>query len=631
MPIDAFVLKSMTNAVAHRGPDDSGMWIEGSTGLGHRAFHTTLEGLGEHQPLSDETGKVHLVLDGRIDNHDDLSEILAAKGMRLRDDSDAELVLKSYLHWTENAPIHMLGDFAFAVWDARYNMLFCARDVFGIRPLTYFCGANFVLIASELHQLFCDPRVKRVVNEGMVAEYLAFQITHCEETLWDGILRLPAAHLMWVKAGKVTKRRYWDFDLDRKISCSTEEEYAREFLEVFREAVRCRLRSRGRIGSYLSGGLDSSTVSVIANELRREQGCSEPMDTFSLLFPSASCDESSYIQEVVKHAGLRSHLFVADPPCLDYYRQQVILYQDFPGWPNGGAMLAPLQNGLRSTGTRVVLTGWGGNECLEGSSTATMTQLAREAKLLELIRTAKAEAADSDVAWLRMTWDYGIRPNIPAAWKVPLRRIRRSPLHWLSPELVQRTNLLDRIQPVPLNGATRVQEAIYAYFYSGINAHFHENWDRNAALVGVEERHPFLDRRVAEFAFALPEEQRSHRGRNKIVLRKAMKGRLPRSVEERRLQADFTPVVTAAIRVAWKQQPFPSVAMLSRGCTVANEMAASLDRALGGNLKDLWRVWAATGIDIWYSNSLRTSSQDAVWVGDRLSVMEGQSDGGSGD
>jgi hypothetical protein len=123
-----------------------------------------------------------------------------------------------------------------------------------------------------------------------------------------------------------------------------------------------------------------------------------------------------------------------------------------------------------------------------------MTQLAREAKLLELIRTAKAEAADSDVAWLRMTWDYGIRPNIPAAWKVPLRRIRRSPLHWLSPELVRRTNLLDRIQPVPLNGASRVQQAIYAYFYSGINAHFHESWDRNAALVGVEERHPFLDR-----------------------------------------------------------------------------------------------------------------------------------------
>jgi asparagine synthase (glutamine-hydrolysing) len=606
-PIDPFVLKSMTDAVAHRGPDDSGMWIEGSTGLGHRALRTTLEGMREHQPLSDETGKVHLVLDGRIDNYDDLSKILATKGIRLRDDSDAELVLKSYLHWTENAPIHMLGDFAFAVWDARYNTLFCARDVFGIRPLAYYCGANFVLIASELHQLFCDPRVKRIVNEGMVAEHLAFQITHCEETLWDGILRLPAAHLMRVKSGKVTKRRYWDFDLHRKISCSTNEEYAREFLAAFREAVGCRLRSRGRIASYLSGGLDSSTVSVIANELHREQGCSEPMDTFSLVFPGASCDESGYIHEIVKHAGLRSHLFAPDPPSLEYYREQVIRYQDFPDWPNAGATLAPLRKGLRSAGIQVVLTGWGGNECLEGSPTARMTELAREAKLLELIRTAKAESADSDVAWWRMIWDYGIRPNIPPAWKVPLRSIRRNPLQWLSPEFVRRTNLLDRIQPESLKGATRVQQAMYAYFYSGLSAHFHECWDRTAALAGIEERHPFLDRRVAEFAFALPETQRSHHGRSKAVLRNAMRGRLPNSVEERRLQADFTPVMTAALRLLWKQQEFPSDAMLSRGWTVASEMAVSLDRALGGNLTDLWRAWAAAGIDIWYSNSLRTS------------------------
>jgi hypothetical protein len=110
-----------------------------------------------------------------------------------------------------------------------------------------------------------------------------------------------------------------------------------------------------------------------------------------------------------------------------------------------------------------------------------------------------------------------------------------------------------------------------------------------------------------------------------------MKGRLPKSVEERRLQADFTPVLTAAVRVLWKQQRVPSDAMLSRGWTVASEMAASLHRALGGNLKDLWRVWAAAGIDIWYSNSLRASSQNSVWVGDGLSVMEGQSDGGSRD
>jgi asparagine synthase (glutamine-hydrolysing) len=139
----------MADAIAHRGKDGAGTWVESSVGLGHRMLRTTPESLHERQPLCDESGKVCLVLDGRVDNREDLGKTLEAKGAALRDDTDAELVLKSYLQWGEDAPIRILGDFAFAVWDGRHGSLFCARDVFGIRPLNYYCGVNFVLIASE--------------------------------------------------------------------------------------------------------------------------------------------------------------------------------------------------------------------------------------------------------------------------------------------------------------------------------------------------------------------------------------------------------------------------------------------------------------------------------------------------
>jgi asparagine synthase (glutamine-hydrolysing) len=598
----------MTDAIAHRGPGGAGTWIDGPAGLGHRMLRTTPEALHEHQPLCDESGQVCLVLDGRVDNREDLGKALEAESVILRECSDAELVLKSYLRWGEDAPFRILGDFAFAIWDGRQRALFCARDIFGIRPLNYYCGANFFLLASELHQLFHDPRVRKAPNEGMVAEYLSGQITQCEETLWEGILRLPAAHLMWVRPGGIEKRRYWDFDLSKGIRYKKDDEYASHFLDLFREAVRCRLRSCGPIGSYLSGGLDSSSVSVIANELLGEQGRTEPLDTFSLVFPGMSCDESGYIQATVEHAGLHSHLFPPVPPSMDYYHDQAVRYQDFPGWPNGGAMLRPLHEGLRQAGIRVVLSGWGGNECVEGSSTH-LAELAAEGKFLELVRVAKARAALGGAPWWRLVLDYGIRPNIPSEVKRVLRRLRprRRRFGCLSPELQERTALFRRVEASGSPpGASPVQRAMHSDFYSGWGAHSYEIADRDAAFLGLDQRHPFFDRRLAEFAFALPERQRSHRGLVKIVLRNAMQGRLPEPVIRRRIQAEFTPVFRGAVDALEGEGPFACAAITERGWIIPSELSSSLRKFRAGESLNVWSLWASIGIEIWYS-SIRIS------------------------
>ena len=609
-PIDARILQRMTDAIARRGPDGRGTWASSSAGLGHRMRCTTPEALEERQPLCDESGQVCLVLDGRIDNREELGKALEAKGARLRDRTDAELILKSYLLWGEDAPVRILGDFAFAIWDGRHGALFCVRDVFGIRPFNYYSGGNFVLIASELHQLFYDPRVKRVANEGMVAEYLSAQITHCEETLWEGIFRLPAAHLMWVRSGGIEKRRYWDFDLAKQVRYKTDEAYASHFLDLFRQAIRCRLRRCGPIGAYLSGGLDSSSVSVVANELLREQGRTEPLDTFSLIFPGMRCDESEYILETVRHAGLRSHLSPPFPTSMEYYDQQATCFQDFPGWPNGGAMSSPMCEGLRHTGTQVVLTGWGGNECLEGSGSYIITELAQEGRFLELIRAAKIGGAIDDARWWRVAFNYGIRGNIPLGVKRILRPLRPSQFGWLPAEFVKRTALLSRVEAFAApRGASPIQQAMHSHFYAGWNAHFREGWDRNAAFVGVEERHPFFDRRLAEFAFALPERQRSHHGIVKIVLRNALQGRLPDSVIARQVQTDFTPIFTDAVCSQDGQDPFHSSTITARGWIKRRELSSFLQRARAGNLHDMWKLWAAVGIEIWCRQALEPFSE----------------------
>jgi asparagine synthase (glutamine-hydrolysing) len=315
-----------------------------------------------------------------------------------------------------------------------------------------------------------------------------------------------------------------------------------------------------------------------------------------------SCDESEYIQATVKHAGLRSHLFPPATPSMDYYHEQASFYREFPGWPNGGAMMAvPLQEGLRQAGTRVMLTGLGGNECVEGSRTY-MTELAREGRLLELVRTAKAEAAPGGASWWRLVLDYGVRPNIPSAVKRVLRplRPRRQRFGWLPAEFQERTALLSRVQASSTPpGASRVQQAMHSCFYSGWKVHGHEGNDRDAAFFGMDYRHPFFDRRLAEFSFALPERQRSHRGLVKIVLRNALQGRLPEPVIRRRVQTDFAPVFTSELGALDGQEPSLGAAIAERGWIVPSELSSSLRKARAGGSDKLWTLWAAIGIEIW--------------------------------
>jgi hypothetical protein len=162
-----------------------------------------------------------------------------------------------------------------------------------------------------------------------------------------------------------------------------------------------------------------------------------------------------------------------------------------------------------------------------------------------------------------------------------------------------------------LPSADTVQQTIRSFFYSGWSAHFHETRDRDALSFGIDERHPFFDRRLAEFAFALPEEQRADAGVAKVVLRNALRGRLPSSVLERRIQADFTPIVAVAVETLNDNEK-PFAALSSQGWTVEKELLLSLQEVHDRNFTELWRVWAAAGLNIWYSMAVAFGSADRL-------------------
>ncbi|MCX7596682.1 MAG: lasso peptide isopeptide bond-forming cyclase, partial [Fischerella sp.] len=267
-PVNRKYLEEMVAVLAHRGPDGTDIWVGGSVGFAHRLLWTTPESLLEKLPLVDQDEHLAITSDVRIDNREELLNKLHVF-TRLPDKiTDAQIILAAYQKWGEQCPEHLLGDFAFAIWDRRKQILFCARDHFGVKPFYYHYqpGKAFVF-ASEIKALFCFPQVPRRLNEVRIGDYLALMMEDKAITTYKDILRLPPAHSMVVSESGIQLWSYWSLDLHREIHLASNEAYAEEFRQIFTEAVRCRLRSAFPIVSHLSGGLDSSAVTCVARDI----------------------------------------------------------------------------------------------------------------------------------------------------------------------------------------------------------------------------------------------------------------------------------------------------------------------------------------------------------------------------
>ena len=617
-PADHDLLRRMIDTLVHRGPDGEGLWVQGPVGLGHRMLHTTPQSLQENQPLADETGDLCLTLDGRVDNRDELRVALEAKGAKLRSDTDAELVLRAYEVWGEECPKRILGDFAFAIWDGRNRQLFCARDILGIKSFYYYTNGRTFLFASELRQLFADPDVRREPNKGMIGEYLAMDVTSQEETLYRGILRLPQAHVLIVHPSKVRKVRYWDVDPAREIRHGSDDEYAEEFLEIFKEAVRCRLRSHRLVGADLSGGLDSSSVVCVAHSLYREGLVAGPgFEAFSMVFPGLPCDESVYIQDVVRMWGIKSNAVDAKVPDASCYTEQVRHYYDFP-YPPSGTIYDSVSALAQAKAIRVLLTGLGGDQWLTGSL-GHQADLLRRFRILDLIRQSRFDSQvlsdlGEPTSPLFLVVRYGLWPLLA---RTPQRAIKWALMgkrdgvpRWIDPQFARRIQLSERLRKKKTAGhrfSSVVQRDLSLYLTSGWSSLQRELSDRYGSSFGIELRHPFLDRRVIEFAMALPEEQRWRRDETKFVLRRAMRGLLPETVRHRRTKADFSYVYPKAMHAQGGERLFDSLAIDSLGWVdgervrkMYRHMATSFAQGGEDYTTYMWSLWMIFGIELWF-------------------------------
>lgn len=547
--MDMAIPEAMLAAIAHRGPDASQAICSAKVGLGQNAFWTTPESVNERQPLQTTDGSLTLVADARIDNRHELITALLPRDRPAADITDAELILAAYRKWGQACAHSLIGDFAFAVWDAAEDLLFCARDAMGVRGLYYHYRAGRFAFASEIKALFAVPWVPRELNEIRVAEHLVSAFGDQGETFYRDIHCLPAGHYLVANASGIRLCQYWTLDDTSELQLGSDADYAEAFREQFGEAVRCRLRSRFAIGSTLSGGLDSSAVTCVAREALNKLGGPE-LHAFSAVFPGLPerymrmIDERSFVAEVVDQGHLRAHQVRADllNPIGDL--ETLLWHQDDPLVPFNIYLHLGMYRAARDQGIRVMLDGFDGDTTVSHGYER-LPELARTFRWRTLVRETRAlsaRATDRRVGLAKMLWGFAVSPLLPtpgnSGWLAGRRRFR---LPWSDTQLIagsfaRRMHLGAHLRQLAAREPQRFRSARRSHqqsLESPLIVYALEMADKAAAACGIEARYPFFDRRLVEFCLALPADQKFRDGWPRWILRQAMQGILPPQIQWR--------------------------------------------------------------------------------------------------
>ena len=606
-PLPRAALDGVAERLSPTIPDAVGSWLDGPIGLAHRMLHTTPESLQEKLPLADGSDVV-VTADARLDNRDELIPMLGLVQRARGGIGDGELILRAWERWGEDCPRHLLGDFAFALWDARQRVLFCARDPIGARPLYYHLSPRLFAVASEARALLALPDVPRHLDEVRIVAHFLPGLADREATFHASIRRLPGGHALAVGLPHARPRAYWQLDPTRESRDGSDAVYAEAFRELFTEAVRCRLRSAFPIAAALSGGLDSSSVVCVTRALR-QAGNWGPLATYTARFPTLpGCDEGPYVAAVEAQGGLAPRHVRADTldPLGDLERMAV--REDETFYAPGYYMHRALYRVARAEGRRVFLEGTGGDLVLS-HGIGHLHDLARRGHWLALSRESRRLTG----GFGRPHW-YTLRAALGAVAPAPVRRawwrLRYGAGPWsrlIRPELARRIGLAERMRaagaglaPAGLDGA-RAEH--WRQLHTGRLTGVLEILAMSAGGTGVDVRDPFLDRRLIEFCLALPAAQKIRDGQTRIVARHGLHAVLPPEIRDRRGKAPIDQMRGAALDVYGRERLArllgESPEVLAPYVTAEAIQRAHRRYLARGAQADIARVWSLATLTLW--------------------------------
>ncbi|MGH7898855.1 MAG: asparagine synthase (glutamine-hydrolyzing) [Candidatus Binatia bacterium] len=552
-PVDGATLAAMCRTMVHRGPDGSGIHVDGSVGLAMQRL-AIIDLAGGAQPMRTDgcprsPGELTIVYNGEVYNHGELRRELEALGHRFHTRCDTEAILHAYEEWGERSVERLIGMFAFAISDRSRRELFLARDRLGIKPLYYHWKDGRLVFASEIKAILEDPSVARAVDPQAVYDYIGYEFVPGPSTMFAGVKKLPAGHTLTLRDGELAMRRYWD--LSFRPTALAREEAKRRIVELLEKSVERRLMSDVPLGVFLSGGVDSSSVLAMMSRLT-----DRTIRTFTIGYDDPSFSEIDYARAVSRRFKTH-HTEVMIRPVEPEDIERGVWHLDEPMTDLSAIPLMLLCQRVRQD-VIVCLSGEGGDEVFVGYDRFRASRFSARyyrrlpaplrARLIEplvrrlpdqeqkkgLMNVAKrfVDGARLDPAGEHMRWQYFLSPDLVAGLFRPafLAAIDASPFRrvaeWAS--ACPSEEQLDREVYVDLK-MTMADSVLMKV-------------DKMSMASSVEVRVPFLDHELVEFATGLPADWRMRGFQTKTILKEAMLELVPREILHRRKQGYSLPI-----------------------------------------------------------------------------------------
>jgi asparagine synthase (glutamine-hydrolysing) len=553
-PVDPARVAAMADAMAHRGPDGSGVWTAPGVGLGHRRL-SIIDVAGSPQPMSSAEGDITVTYNGEIYNFAELRAKLQAKGAVFRTSGDTEVLIHGWRHWGTALLDRLNGMFAFAVHDARRQCLFLARDRLGVKPLHYVeLSDGAVAFASELKGLLAHPLLRRAPGLRAVEDYLAFGYVPDDACLVAGVKKLPAGHFLLIERGKSlpAPAQWWDIDFSNRARGSAKA-LEEELVERMRAAVRSRMVADVPLGAFLSGGVDSSAVVALMAEASKAA-----VKTCTIGFAEIGHDERAYAAQVAERFATdhRTHVVASD----DFALIDTLVGAFDEPFADASALATYQVCALAREQVTVALSGDGADEAFAGYRRYRFQ--AAEERVRGLLPAGMRHSVFGTLGRLYPKADWAPRPlrakttllalaengaegyarsvgvTTPMTRRALYSDAARTGLRGYRAE----NRYIAAMQAAPARDA--IDRAQYADMKFWLPGDILTKMDRTSMAVSLEAREPLLDHRLIEFAATLPTSMRLRRGQGKWLMKKAMERYLPRDILYRPKMGFVTPVST---------------------------------------------------------------------------------------